>query len=475
MNSLFLKHFSLTAVLVIISFTFLGALFVFLGRNFTIDEKKDSIYVNAEALTDTAAAYSNENMLDSWNFRIIVSTVAESTGNQILVSDSEGFVLVNTKPNASASGINKRISQDILAQAALNASQGKATILDGYNNSESFYMVIMPVYSDSGKTTAYVFVGSDMSPYVQAWTAPSRLFIFLSMGIMLLSLMMSYVASRLQSRPINEMAAAAKRFARGDFSVRVTNYGSFDEIGALTESFNSMADSLERSEQLRSDFIANVSHELKTPMTTISGFADGLLDGTIPQSEQGQYLEIISSETKRLSRMVRQMLQMSRIQNADTSALLSQTFDLSEMVMRTLLAFENKITAQQLDVDAQIPEENIIVRGDPDSITQVFYNLLDNAVKFAEKGSSIGVSIWKQDGRAHVSVKNSGECISPEDMPHIFDRFHKTDRSRSRDRDGVGLGLSIVKTILNNHKENIYVTSRNGETEFIFTVRLKNS
>ena len=141
--------------------------------------------------------------------------------------------------------------------------------------------------------------------------------------------------------------------------------------------------------------------------------------------------------------------------------------------MRTLLSFETKITDRGLDVNVQLPEESIIVRGNVDSYTQVVYNLLDNAVKFAAAGSVLGLSLWKQDGRAYVSVKNQGETISPDELPFIFDRFRKTDRSRSRDRDGVGLGLAIVKTILNNHKEDISVTSREGVTEFVFSAKLK--
>jgi len=292
---------------------------------------------------------------------------------------------------------------------------------------------------------------------------------------MLLALLLSYYNSKRQSKPLNEMAAAARRFAHGDFAARVADDGRQDEIGALTASFNTMAESLEKSEQLRSEFVANLSHELKTPMTTIAGFADGILDGTIPKEDQNRYLETISMETKRLSRLVRQMLEMSRIQSVDTAALLSRSFDLSEVIMRTLLAFEGKITQHELDVNAQFPEERIVVRGDEDSITQVVYNLLDNAIKFSESGSTLEISLWKQGGKAFVSIKNHGETISPQELPLVFDRFHKTDKSRSLDRDGVGLGLSIVKTILNNHNEDISVSSKDGVTEFVFTVKLKNT
>lgn len=475
MNSLFLRYFSLTAILVVLSFTILGASFVFLGRNFAVNEKKDSIAVNAEALTRTVTAFANADQLNNWQLRVIISTVSQSTGNDTFISDSSGYVIASSDPDVATSKLGRQLSDEVRSTILANYAGGKATTLDSFRSSSPYYVVALPVVLPDGAVTAYVLVGSDFSSIIGAWNGSAKIFIILAICIMFMAIFMSYIAAKRQAEPINEVAAAAKRFARGDFSARVTNYGSFDEVSALTESFNSMAESLERSEQLRSDFIANVSHELKTPMTTISGFADGILDGTIPPEEQRKYLEVISSETKRLSRLVRQMLQMSRIQSVDSNVLLSQSFDLSEVIMRTLINFEVKITEHGLDVDAQIPEESMTVRGDPDSITQVFYNLLDNAIKFAEKGSSIGISLWKQDGRAFVSVKNQGETISPEELPHIFDRFHKTDKSRSRDRDGVGLGLSIVKTILNNHNEDISVTSKDGVTEFVFTVRLKNN
>jgi signal transduction histidine kinase len=233
-----------------------------------------------------------------------------------------------------------------------------------------------------------------------------------------------------------------------------------------------MADSLQRSEQRRNDFIANVSHELKTPMTTISGFADGLLDGTIPREQQDKYLVIIADETRRLSRLVRSMLDLSRMEGAGSDLARRREFDISEVVLSTLLSFEARDSDKRLDVDLQVPENHINVLGDPDAITRVVYNLMDNAIKFAYPGSTLGVSLWKNDGKAYVSVRDTGETIPSADLPYIFDRFHKSDRSRSLDRDGVGLGLYLVKRILDAHGEDIAVTSRDGVTDFVFTLTL---
>ena len=203
-------------------------------------------------------------------------------------------------------------------------------------------------------------------------------------------------------------------------------------------------------------------------MTTIAGFADGILDGTIPRSEERHYLEIISSETRRLSRLVRSMLDLSRLQSDERAA--QQQFDISETLVRTLVALESKVNAKALEVDAQVPDEPVPVWGDQDAITQVCYNLLDNAIKFSQEGGVLGIGVTVKGQKATITVSNQGETIPPEELSLVFDRFHKTDHSRSADRDGVGLGLYIVKTILNSHKENITCTSEDGVTRFVFTL-----
>ena len=477
MKSIYFKNFVMTAMLVVISFFLLGTSIVILGRSFALDQKRDSIALNATEVSKAASAFCEVNGdLNDWYLRLIISSLAKSTGNHIFITDVQGVIASSSDMDVVSPFIGKQVSSGIMEQLYKNGKFQKLTTLDNLYNERPYYVVALPITIGANNLLAgYIFVGSDCTEIVDAWGTASAVFIITATVVMLLAIILTYYTSKRQSGPLLEMASAARRFAHGDFSARVADEGREDEIGELMESFNMMAESLEKSEQLRSEFIANLSHELKTPMTTISGFADGILDGTIPKDEQDRYLATISSETKRLSRLVRQMLQMSRIQSVDTPALLSRSFNLSEIIMRTLLTFEGKITQNGLDVDAQLPEESIIVRGDEDSITQVVYNLLDNAIKFSETGTAIGISLWKQGGKAYVSIKNHGETISPQEIPFIFDRFHKTDKSRSLDRDGVGLGLSIVKTILNNHNEDVSVTSRDGITEFIFTARLKNN
>ena len=210
-------------------------------------------------------------------------------------------------------------------------------------------------------------------------------------------------------------------------------------------------------------------------MTTISGFADGILDGTIPKEQEDVYLRSIRDETRRLARLVRTMLDASRTRAAAADPARRTDFDLTELIVQTLLSFESRATEKNLDVDPQLPENSVMVHADKDGITQVIYNLLDNAVKFAERGSCITLRLYKDEKKAYVSVRDEGETIPPDDLPYIFDRFHKSDRSRSLDKDGVGLGLSLVKSIINGHDEDIVVRSENGVTEFVFSLALAES
>ena len=242
------------------------------------------------------------------------------------------------------------------------------------------------------------------------------------------------------------------------------------EINELAASFNAMANSLEKAETQRREFVANVSHELKTPMTTIAGFLDGMLDGTIPPERHRQYMQTVSDEVRRLSRLVRTMLDISRLQAQGVPEAKKTRFNLSESLGRLLLGFEQRINEKKLNVTVQMPEEDLFVFAEEDSITQVIYNLLDNAVKFCDDSGQLGVELEKRGEKAIVRVRNTGPTIASEELPLVFDRFHKTDKSRSVDRDGYGLGLYIVKTIITGHGEDVFVSSGNGVTEFGFTL-----
>jgi signal transduction histidine kinase len=321
-----------------------------------------------------------------------------------------------------------------------------------------------------GTRIGTAFAATDRGDVSRIWAGFALLLVFAAGFVLIICVPAAILFTRHETAPLKEMANAARQFAKGDLSVRVNNIGRIDEVGELAEAFNQMADSLEKAEKSRMDFVANVSHELKTPMTTISGYADGLLDGTIPMDQAQQYLSIIANETKRLSRLVRQMLNISRMQ--DASVLRSGNFDVTETLRMAIIALDVKLSDKKLVLRPEIPEDALKVRGNEDAVSQVIYNILDNAVKFAQPGSFLDVRLFKQGPRAYLSIIDRGETIPPDELSSIFQRFHKSDRSRSLDRDGVGLGLYIVKSILDGMGEDIWVRSKDGETEFRFSLTL---
>ena len=472
MRSYYFKNFITMAALVLLSFLILSASFVLIGRNYALRERRETIESNAIELSRLTSAYAQDGSLEDWNFRITLSTVARSTGNLCFVADRDGTVVTCSDISLNCGHVGSRIPENVLNSLRDKGYYSGIAPISGEEGTHS-YVAALPAVSKSGDVLAYVFAVSNVSGVVEAWRSILNIFLIMSLIIMAIALTIGFFSAKVRAKPINEMADAALKFAHGDFSARVSTGDRDDEIGALAASFNQMAESLQQSEQRRADFIANVAHELKTPMTTISGFADGILDGTIPQERQAQYLETISSETKRLNRLVRSMLELSRMQSGSPAELRAKSFDAAELLAQTLILFESKINDKHLEVNAMLPEDPMPVCGDRDAINQVMYNLLENAVKFSDPGSTLGVSLFKQNGKAYVSIKNHGPTIPEEELPLIFDRFHKTDKSRSMDRDGYGLGLYIVKTILGNHGEDIAVTSRDGVTEFVFSLTLK--
>jgi signal transduction histidine kinase len=304
------------------------------------------------------------------------------------------------------------------------------------------------------------------------WDVLQMLLVAALLSVILVSFGAYFMASALVM-PLTQMSKAAERLAQGDFSCRIHHHRE-DEIGQLADAFNQMTLSLEAGEKMRYGFVANVSHELKTPMTTIAGFMDGMLDGTIPPAQHRHYMQIVSDEVRRLSRLVRSMLEISRLQSQGIREESKRRFNLCETVGQVLISFEQKINEKQLDVQVDMPEHPVFTFASEDAITQVIYNLVDNAVKFCPEGGVLSLFVRVGGSKVYVGVSNEGEVIPPEELPLVFDRFHKTDKSRSRNRDSWGLGLYIVRTIIDSHGENISVTSRENKTSFTFTLPLVN-
>lgn len=275
------------------------------------------------------------------------------------------------------------------------------------------------------------------------------------------------------TRPLKYMSIAAKSIANGDFSKKVPVI-SDDEIGELSMLFNRMTESLSRTEKARKSFIANVSHELKTPMTTISGFIDGILDGTIDESKKDYYLGIISDEVRRLSRLVQSMLSLSKLESG-TDALKYSNFKISDTVLNVVLSMEQQISEKNIEIIGLDSLSETMLYGDRDLLHQVIYNLTDNAVKFTNIKGTIEFCLHRLDNNLEFKIKNSGDGIPSRDIPHIFERFYKIDKSRSNHKESLGLGLYICKTIVELHSGEISVQSVPDEyTQFCILLPLNS-
>lgn len=465
------RQFATMVSMVLMSFLMLGASFATLSYQYTIREKKDTLERNAKYIaqfTSDSVRSGGELVWQTSVFQSYLSSVALVSDSHVMVATPEGVIVYATSGGPALTDLQYSVLDRDMVGSIVSSSFMGMTSLGGLYD-EARYLVGLPITNAQGYLQGLVLVSSSASNISGMWQDLFAILLVTALAVVLIAAIISSVTSMRQSQPIKEIAAAARQFGLGQLDVRVDVGNRRDEVGELADSFNAMADSLSKSEQRRSEFIANVSHELKTPMTTIAGFADGILDGTIPADQERHYLQIISSETRRLSRLVRSMLDLSRLQSDERAA--QQQFDICETLVRALVTLESKVNAKDLEVDAQLPDDGSIpVWGDQDAITQVCYNLLDNAIKFSKEGGVLGLSVTVKGAKATITISDQGETIPPEEQSLIFDRFHKTDHSRSADRDGVGLGLYIVKTILNSHKENIVCTSEDGVTKFVFTL-----
>ncbi len=463
-KSIYWQNFVLTAIVVLFTLVLLGTAFFSVSYSYTFREQSRAMEERASIVSHTITEYMDNGSFP--DMQKLTRFASNMTNIDFLVCSRDGEILFCTDETLKIE--NKSVPARIFSAVEEDGHDVSRGTLGGLFPKKRLITAV-PL-SFRMQTVGMVLAVMPLDTVSHIWGAMFMRFLLLAALALFIAVLASFWVSRKQTKPILEMAEATRQFADGAFDVRMRNYG-VGEIGELANSFNHMADSLEETERQRRELIANVSHELKTPMTTIAGYTDGILDGTIPPEQEKQYLRIISQESRRLSRLVRRMLDISQLQSRDAARNM-HPFDLCESMRRVLISLEEKIRSKNLDVDAVIPEDAVNVFGDVDLITQVIYNLLENAVKFATPDSTLGFSLGISGTKAVVSVRNEGETIPPEEIPLLFERFHKSDKSRSMDKDGVGLGLYIVQTILKQHHEQIAVTSENGVTTFAFTMQL---
>ena len=385
-----------------------------------------------------------------------------SSNADFLMCDKTGYIIYNT---ASASATNPtHVSESGLEDLSEDCSYVYGKL--GETFSQDFHITGMS-FSVSGPVYYMLAYTSKTMQENYMWNI-TEVFVISMVGVLAVAMFLVYIITLKFTDPIKEIAEVSKKIGNGDFSVTVPDY-DVEEYEQLSNAFNEMAANLKNYDTMRNSFLANVSHELRTPMTSMSGFVDGLLDGTIPKEQEKHYLKIISSEVRRLARLVRSMLNLAKIEAGELKPNLT-TFSVLEPIVDTLVTFEPRIDQKRIEIQG-LDVDRVNLYADNDLVHQVMYNLIENAIKFVDEDGYIRFTFTPSGDMTVISIKNSGEGLSEDELPLVFDRFYKTDKSRGLDKTGVGLGLNIVRSIIKLHGGKIMVRSVKGEyTEFIFTL-----
>jgi len=476
MKTTFGRTFSTAATILLLALLLLGMSFRFLVERYLTSQTIESLRQDAGIISDLAAAYSIDGSLTSRDFLLNLDVAARVSDSDAVICDHRGKVLLCSRALFGCGHQGMYIQDREFLEKVIREGEDISTgIIAGLYEEPRFVVSVPIVNADNTAVSGIILVSTPTAGTTAILQRITNLFLSASLVVVFIAVLAVSLFARQQSKPLRDLSQAAYSFGHGNLEARVRLSGDYsEEMEELALAFNNMASQLQKSEYQRQEFVANVSHELKTPMTTIAGYIDGILDGTIPPERQRYYLQIVSDETKRLSRLVRSMLDISRLQDQPIPEEQKIHFDLEEAVGQVLITFEQKIVAKDLDVDVDFPGHPVYTIAGRDYVTQVIYNLLDNAVKFCPQGGTLGIRLREAGKKVYISISNDGQTIPAEELPLVFDRFHKLDKSRSQNRDGWGLGLYIVKTIVCSHGENISVTSKNGKTEFTFTMPLVN-
>ncbi len=484
---LFAKYLTIMTSLILVSYLVLTtALTVFLSTRVATEKESlltENVKLNAEYSERLFLNCTTQDELN--NALIIICNNLGVTSNAIdadvFFCNSDGKVvlckedfLYNYSSNSNGCMLHKgyQIPESIMT-ATQKGTYFSSTKIQGLFSERTFFAGC-PV-AVNGEYIGTVFASTPVQSSLKEYAGKIMSMYFTSaLFAAVLSFLVVYAFTAKLTNPLRQMSNATKAYAQGDFSKRVTVRGA-DEFAELCQSFNRMASALSILESSRRSFVANVSHELKTPMTTIGGFIDGMLDGTIPPEKHDEYLQIVSNEIKRLSRLVTSMLNLSKIEAGELE-LKYNNMDILPLIIDCLLTFEQEIDKKNITVTGLEKMTPVVVNADKDMIYQVIYNLCDNAVKFTNDGGEISVFAGENsDNQSCIAIQNTGDGISSEEIGRIFERFYKVDKSRSYDVKSAGLGLYLCKTIVEMHKGQIYAESAEGQFTRFTVVFPKNT
>ena len=469
-KSISVTFFSMVATLLVLGTAVLGASEWVMFSRYFAQERYDALDSVAE-VTQRAADYVVQQAalpkgaeLDALSTKLEI--IGESAEAYLFFTDEDGNILIASNPDMLA---EDAVSADFMDKAAEDKPYHVLSTLDGVLIEKS-YVSVRRMQDAQGHDSGYLFLcssGARLTEFKeQFW---SNFFFSACLMLLCASVLTAFLMRRLTD-PLQKITDAAQRFGGGDFSVRVEGVEGEGEVVDLAHTFNQMAENIQSNDNSRGQFMGNIAHELRTPMTTIKGFIDGILDGTIPPDMQNHYLQLVSEETGRLARLIQNMLDLSKLESGEYQVN-ARMFNIWETLTGVALSAEQRINDGMIELEGLTMDEKVLVYADPDLIHQVAYNILDNAIKFTPAGGTIKFGVEKLGPEVEVSIWNSGQGISPEALPHVFQRFYKEDKSRGLHARGAGLGLNICKVLVNLSGGQIRVESQQGEwCRFVFTL-----
>ena len=471
-KSISVAFFSLVSTLMVLGIVLMGASEWVLFKNYfakdryeTLDQVVGVTQRTAQYLVQQAELPEGDE-LDALSTKLEI--IGESAEAYLFFTDNDGRVMIASSPDKLESLIVPEEMMEKIDASDADYYHVFGTLggmLDGKS-----YITVSEMRNEHGQPSGYLFLcssGEQLTQFKQQFWSN---FLLSACVMLLCASILTKILMRQLTDPLQKVTDAAQRFGGGDLSVRVEGVEGEGEAADLARTFNRMADNIQMNDNSRGQFMGNIAHELRTPMTTIKGFVDGILDGTIPPEMQNHYLQLVSEETGRLARLIQNMLDLSKLESGEYQVN-ARMFNIWETLTGVALAAEQRINDGMIELEGLTMDEKVLVYADPDLIHQVAYNLLDNAIKFTPAGGTIRFSVEKLGPEAEISIWNSGQGISPEALPYVFERFYKEDRSRGLHARGSGLGLNICKVLVNLAGGQIRVESQQGEwCRFVFTL-----
>ena len=443
-------------------------------RNQQIDARLDYLISEAEDIAYLASDVTGSSVMNYWDstardhLNAKADKVNREFGAYIAVVDRWGNVMDNIQTAYSEDpAFVESLSGEAITEALRKVLQGESIRIRSSEGQAPTFTVGVP-FEQNGYVRGAVFIQTRAQEIESGLDRILVTIILLTLGVLVLSGIAVFLFVRSALRPLHKMTEAAGNIAEGDFTVRVDEKRGGRELKEVSRAFNTMTQKLEGVEEGRREFVSNVSHELRSPITSIRGFAEGMADGVIPAEEHPKYLRLVADESKRLSGLVNDLLALSRLERDDAKPELS-VFDINEMLRRAIIRRMPDLEEKKIEIACEPETDPCYVRADRDRIEQVVINLLDNAIKFTGDEGKITLSSRVRGEKAEVTVRDNGIGVAEEDREKIFDRFFTADRAHTSGK-GTGLGLSICRRIMEMHGQSLRLLDTDVGAAFRFTL-----